>query len=142
MTDWMALPPPQPDPDFDTAPFWEATADGRLAMCRCQSCQLWHYPPLERCRKCAGPTAFEPVTGSGTISTFIVQRQGAIVGYFKDLPYAVALVDLDEQPNLRLPGRIVDIDVDDVVIGMRVNARLEALPGGDFTVPVWVPDLT
>lgn len=137
--DWATLPPPQPDPDFDTVPFWDATADGRLAMCRCQACGLWHQPPLERCRRCAGPTTFEPVGGEGTIFTFIVQRQPAVVGYFDQVPYAVALVELDEQLGLRLPGRVVDIDPDDVAIGMRVRARIDQLPGGDYRVPVWTP---
>ena len=53
MTDALSIPP-QPVPDADTAPFWAATAAGRLAMCRCQSCGLWLQPPLERCRACAG----------------------------------------------------------------------------------------
>jgi hypothetical protein len=138
--DWSALPPPQPLPDPDTEPFWQATAEGQLAMCRCTDCGLWQQPPLERCRRCDGPTAFEPVAGSGTIYTFIVQRQPAVVGYFDQVPYTVALVDLDEQPGLRLPGRVVDVDPDDVRIGMRVKARIEPLPGGDFYVPVWMPD--
>ena len=135
--DWAQLPPPQPEPTVDTEGFWEATAAGRLSLCRCQACGLWHQPPLERCRHCAGPTGFEPVSGSGTIYTFIVQRQPAVVGYFDRVPYAVAIVELDEQPGLRLTGRVVDIDVDDVAIGMRVQARIEPLPGGDFHVPVW-----
>lgn len=48
-----------------------------------------------------------------------MQRQPAVVGYFDQDPYAVALVDIDEQPGVRLPGRVVDIDPDDVTIGMR-----------------------
>lgn len=55
-------------------------------------------------------------------------------------PYAVALVDLDEQPGLRLPGRMVAAD--DVQIGMRVQARIEDLRGGDFRVVVFAPAVT
>ena len=137
--DWSRLPPPQPDPDLDARGFWEATAAGELRLCRCQTCGLWHHPPLEHCRSCAAPTAFETVAGSGTVSTFIVQRQPAVVGYFDQVPYAVAIVELDEQPGLRLTGRVLDIDVDDVRIGLRVTARVVPLPGGDFHVPVFVP---
>jgi hypothetical protein len=70
----------------------------------------------------------------------VIQRQPAVVGYFDKVPYAVALVDIDEQPGLRLPGRVLDIDPDAVAIGMSVSARLDPLPGGDFVVPVWVPN--
>jgi uncharacterized protein len=137
--DWATLPPPQPAPDFDTEPFWQSAADGRLMMCRCQKCGNWHQPPLERCRRCAAPTEFEPISGNGTVYTFIVQRQPAVVGYFDQVPYVVALVDLDEQPGVRLPGRLVDIDPDEVAIGMRVTAHIVDLPGGNFRIPVFRP---
>lgn len=138
-TDWSQLPPPQPDPDLDTQGFWDSTAHGELRLCRCTSCGLWHHPPLEHCRSCAAPTAFEPVAGTGTVYTFIVQRQPAVVGYLDRVPYAVAIVEVDEQPGLRLTGRIVDIDVDEVHIGLRVDSRIEPLPGGGFHIPVFVP---
>lgn len=143
--DWSALPPPQPEPDADTAGFWQATADGELQICRCQVCGHWHQPPLERCRRCAGPTSFEPVSGRGTVSTYIVQRQPAVVGYFDAVPYVVALVDLDEQAGLRLPGRVVGADRDTVTIGARVRVRIDDLPSGDhqiqlWHVPVWILD--
>jgi uncharacterized protein len=137
--DWTQLPPPQPAPDLDTQAFWDATARGELRLCRCQSCGLWHHPPRAQCRHCAAPTAFEPVSGRGSIYTFIVQRQPAVVGYSEKVPYAVAIVELDEQPGLRLTGRVDGGDVDDVHIGMRVAARLDPLPGGDFRVPVFIP---
>ena len=137
--DWSKLPPPQPLPDLDAAGFWQATAEGHLQLCRCQSCAWWHSPPLERCRMCAEPTAYETVAGTGTIYTFIVQRQPAVVGFFDQVPYAVALVELDEQPGLRLPGLVVDTDPDDVAIGMRVEVDLRPLAGGDFSVAVWRP---
>jgi uncharacterized OB-fold protein len=137
--DWTQLPPPQPAPDLDTQGFWDATARGELELCRCQSCGLWHHPPREHCRRCAAATAFEPIGGRGSIHTFIVQRQPAVVGFFDKVPYAVAIVELDEQPGLRLTGRVADIGVDDVHIGLRVAARLDALPGGDFRVPVFIP---
>jgi len=132
--------PPQPRPDADSAAFWAATAAGRLAMCRCQECRLWLQPPLERCRRCAGATAFEPIAGTGSIYSFIVQRQAAVPGYLDQIPYVVGVVQLDEQPRLRLPGRIVGIAPEEVVCDLRVRAELVPLPGGAFTVPVFRPD--
>ncbi|MFA7324409.1 MAG: OB-fold domain-containing protein [Candidatus Nanopelagicales bacterium] len=135
----MASVPVQPRPDTDTAPFWQATAEGRLAMCRCQDCGLWHQPPLERCRSCAGLTAFEEVSGLGTVYSFIVQWHPAVPGYLDDLPYAVGVIELAEQQRLRLPGRIVGIDHADIACGMPVRTVLEPLPGGDFVVPLFRP---
>ena len=141
MTDTIAYPP-QPAPDADTDGFWQATSEGRLAMCRCQECGLWHMPPLERCRVCAGATAFQEVAGTGTLYSFIVQHHPAISGYTEDLPYAVGLVELDEQPGLRLPTRIVGIDSANIVCDMRLQVAFEKLPGGDYVVPVFEPEST
>jgi uncharacterized OB-fold protein len=94
-------------------------------------------PPLDACRKCAAPTHFTEVSGAGSVYTFIVQRQAAVSGYLHNLPYVVGIIELDEQAGLRLPGRIVDIAPDDVVCGLRVQAELEPLPGGNYMVPVF-----
>jgi uncharacterized protein len=131
--------PPQPVPDVDTEGFWAATADGRLALCRCTACGLWLQPPMERCRRCAAPTAYEDVAGTGTVYSFIVQRQPSVVGYLDALPYVVALVELDEQPGLRLPSRLVGVEPEAVHVGMRVRAELVGLPGGDYKIPVFHP---
>lgn len=138
MTDSLSLPP-QPVPDADTEAFWQAASAGRLALCRCRSCRLWMQPPLERCRACAGPTAFEDVAGTGVLYSFIVQHRPTVPGYLDSTPYVVGLVELDEQPGLRLPARIVGIEPDRVTCGMAVRAELVALPGGDFRVPVFRP---
>jgi uncharacterized OB-fold protein len=131
--------PPQPLPDADTEPFWRSLADGRLSMCRCRSCGLWLQPPLERCRRCAGETAFESVAGTGRIHSFITQRRPSVVGYLDGAPYVVALVELDEQPGLRLPARIVGIPVEEVRCEMRVRGEVRDLPGGGFAVAVFTP---
>lgn len=131
--------PPQPSPDVDSAPFWEATAEGRLALCRCVDCGLWLQPPLERCRRCAGATRFEDVAGTGTVYSFIVQRQPSVVGYIDAVPYVVALVELDDQPDLRLAARIVAVEPEHMSVGMRVVAEIVPLPGGDYNVPVFKP---
>jgi uncharacterized protein len=131
--------PPQPAPDPDSAGFWKATANGQLSLCRCTACGLWMQPPLERCRKCNNVTEYQPIAGTGEVHSFIVQHRGVTVGYIDNVPYVVGIIEFDEQKGLRLPARVVDIAPQDVRVGMRVTARLERLPGGDFVVPVFVP---
>lgn len=131
--------PPQPAPDADSEGFWQATAEGRLALCRCRSCRLWLQPPLERCRRCAGETTFEPVTGRGRLHSFIVVRHPSVPGYLDQLPYVVGLVELEEQDGLRLPGRVVGVEPDEVGVGQSVEAELVPLPGGDRRVAVFRP---
>lgn len=118
--------PPVPVADPESASFWAALSDGRLDMCRCteSECRRWLQPPLERCRWCAGPTAFEPVTGRGTVFSYIVVRHQAIPGFVP--PYVVAMVQLDEQRDLRLTG-VLDLDVERVTIGMAVRAHIREI---------------
>jgi len=129
--------PPQPAPDFDSEGFWRATAEGRLALCRCRECRTWLQPPLERCKRCAGPTGFEPVSGRGTIYSFIVSRHPCCPGYLDATPYVVALIDLEEQEGLRLPARLLDVEPAAVRIGDRAIVAITDLPGGDFRIPTF-----
>lgn len=131
--------PPQPQPDVDTAPFWSATTAGELAICRCTQCGLWLQPPAERCRSCAGPTRFEPVGGDGMLFSFIVAHQPSSPGYLDELPYAIGLVELAEQPGLRLPMRVVGAEAASLAVGAAVRVELEDLRGADVKVPVARP---
>jgi uncharacterized OB-fold protein len=137
VTEVVADVPPQPLPDPDTEGFWQATARGELAICRCQACGRWQHPPVERCPECAGPTAFEPVGGEGSVFSFIVANRASVPGFAQFVPYAVALVELDEQPGLRVVSRLAGIDPHAVEIGMRVRAEIVDLPGGDYRVAVF-----
>ena len=131
--------PPQPRPDVDTEGFWQATERGELALCRCRTCRRWQHPPVERCRECGDPTSFEPVSGAGTVFSFIVANRASVPGFSELAPYVVALVELDEQPGLRLASRLAGIDAHEVEIGMRVEAEIEALPGGNYHIPIFRP---
>jgi uncharacterized OB-fold protein len=132
-----APPPPQPVPDVDTAPFWAAAGEGRLALCRCQACRLWLQPPLERCRRCGGETGFETATGTGEIYSFIVIHHPSVPAFVHRLPYVVALIDLVE--SIRLPGRLVGVEPAAVRIGQAVRAEFETLPGASEPAVVFRP---
>ncbi len=115
------LSPPLPVPDPDSAGYWQATREGRLALCRCQECRRWLHPALERCRHCDGKTDFEEASGQGTVFSFIVVRHQAVPGH--RVPYVVGIIELAEQPGLHLSA-IVDADPAAVTVGAPVRARL------------------
>jgi uncharacterized OB-fold protein len=132
-------PPPQPVPDPDSAGFWEATARGELALRRCQQCRTWCHLPLERCRRCGAPTEYEPVSGKGFLYSFIVVHQPAVPGYRDRLPYVVGLVELAEQPGLRLATRLESVEPADLRVGQQLQVRIVDHPGGTYRIPVFVP---
>jgi len=125
--------PPHPAPDPDTEGYWEATAAGRLSVARCVVCRTWHHPPCERCPACAGEVAFQPLSGRGTVFGVVAVHQPTVPGYLQDLPYDVALVELDEQPGLRIPVRVPEHG--SLAIGDRVELALGELRGSPYRVP-------
>jgi len=129
--------PPQPLPDVDSRGFWEATSRGELAICRCQRCRTWMHPPQERCRACAAPTAFEPISGRGRIHSFIVAHRASVPGLGAG-PHVIVLVEFDETPGIRLTGMLVGIAPSDVRIGEAVAARIVDVPGGPYRAPEFV----
>ncbi|HEY1973048.1 MAG TPA: OB-fold domain-containing protein [Pseudonocardia sp.] len=131
--------PPQPTPNPDTDGFWSATALGRLELCWCAACERYLHPPLERCRDCAGRTGFLAVSGAGVLYSYIVVHRAVAPGYADRPGHVIGLVELVEQPGLRLPTQLPDVDASDLWIGMPMTAELVALPGGEFTVPVFRP---
>jgi uncharacterized OB-fold protein len=116
--------------------FWESGQDDRLRFLQCADCALWIHPPLPRCPRCLGRRISpEAVAGTGTVHTYTVNHQP----WFTDPapPYAIAIVSLDEQADLRLTTRLVDVDPDVVTIGMRVQVRFEHRE--DVWLPLFAP---
>jgi uncharacterized OB-fold protein len=116
--------------------FWTGGTRGELLIQRCQSCGVWVLPPTDRCTACGGELRAEPVSGRGTVFTFTVNRHPFNPAV--PLPYVIALVELEEQPGLRLVTNIVGCDPDAVVIDMPVRVRFE--DRGEVFVPVFEPD--
>ena len=95
------------------------------------------HPPTRWCAHCGDETRPEAVSGRGEIFTFTVNRHT----YHPEVPppYVVALIELIEQPGLRVMANVVNCDVDDVVIGMRVRVAFERA-SAEAWVPVFEPE--
>jgi uncharacterized OB-fold protein len=104
-------------------------------MQRCASCQRWQHPPNPVCSHCLSrDVAFHPVSGDGTVYSFTVNHQPWLPHLTE--PFAVIVVELDEQPGLRFVSRLVNTPVDDVTVGMRVSVVFEPL-GDDLYAPLF-----
>jgi uncharacterized protein len=121
---------PIPVPDRLTAGFWSAAAEGRLVMQRCSDCRHWQHPPGPICRRCySTAVGFEPVSGRGRVYTYTVTHHRVVSG-FDDVPYAIALVELDEQMGLRMLANLPGVPLDSIQVGMAVEVLFETLPDG------------
>ena len=117
---------PRPDlNDAATAPYWEAAARHELALPRCDGCGLVFFPPRELCPGCWGVNmSWQTMSGRGTVWTFTeVHVPFYDDTWADDVPYVVAVIELDEGP--RLLANLVEPDMDRLVIGDRVEATFE-----------------
>lgn len=121
----MKGPRPLPLPDSETAFFWEGCARGELRILRCKACRRWIHYPKPRCPACgSADLAPERTSGRGTVYSFTVTHQ-AVPGY--EPPFAVVLVELEEQRGLRLVTSLVDTPPDEVRIGTPVEVEFRAV---------------
>ena len=71
------------------------------------------------------------MSGRARVATFTVNHQPWYPGM--DPPYVIAIVEIEEQADVRLMTNIVSCDVEDVKIGMPVTVRFE------HQDDVWIP---
>jgi hypothetical protein len=116
-------------------PFWEAASRGELLIQRCPSGHRQFYPRAV-CKVCGADPEWEPASGRGTVHTFTIIRQQHARPFRDELPYVVAMVELDE--GVRMMGNITDCAVDEVRIGMPVEVHMAAAEPG-VGVPFWRP---
>lgn len=113
---------PLPVPISLSQPFWDAVRDHRLTVQRCRTCGRWEWTPTEFCGYCHTETLeWTPVSGNGTVYAYSVVSRPQTPGF--TAPYVVAIVRLDE--GVRMLSTLVDVDPDDVRIGMDVVVTFE-----------------
>jgi acetyl-CoA acetyltransferase/uncharacterized OB-fold protein len=129
---FRVLPRVTPETEF----FWTSGADGQLRFLACSSCGLIVHPPGPICPACLTRTLRpEPVSGRATVATYTINHQPWIPGF--DPPYVVAVVEIDEQPAVRLMTNLVGCGIDDVRIGLAVQVRFERRD--DVWLPLFEP---
>lgn len=120
--------------------FWTGGARGELRFWRCQECGFYIHPPQPLCPMChAKNLRTESVSGRATLASFSVNHQPWMPG--PELPFVVAIVEIDEQPSVRLTTNLVNCAPGDARIGMPVRVTFErhADPGGDVYIPLFEP---
>lgn len=121
----------RPLPNLDdqlTAPFWAAAAEHKVVVQACASCGYLRWPPGPLCPQCqAEGGAWTEVAPTGTLWSFAVYHRALDPAFADDVPYTVALVELDAGP--RMYGRMSG-DPQTMVPQARVRATFsEVAPG-------------
>lgn len=99
------LMPVQPRRTRFTERFWQSLEQGELSTTRCEGCAHISFPPKPHCPDCGGrKIEWVTLSGHGTLYS-LTQIHVAPTMFAADVPYAVAIVDLDE--GVRLVTRLL-----------------------------------
>jgi uncharacterized OB-fold protein len=121
MTD-PARPLPKPAPE--SRPFWESCRKHELRLQRCGRCNAYRFPPGVLCPECwSTDCEWVRVSGRGKVYSFVVYHRAYHPAFATELPYLVAVVELDEGP--RLTTNIVGCNPGAVHCGMAVDVVFE-----------------
>ena len=116
--------------------FWTAGADGRLRIQGCTECAALVHPPVPICPSCRSrkwtPTI---VSGRAVVVGYTINAHPWLPGF--DPPYVVAVVALEEDPDVRLTTNIVGCEPEDVHIDQEVAVRFEKHE--DVWLPLFAP---
>jgi uncharacterized OB-fold protein len=129
----MAYRKPLPRIDEESRGWWEALARHELYFQRCRDCGMRRLYPRALCPAClSSATEWVRASGRGTIYTFTATHQNQAAGFREELPYVLAIVELEEGP--RLMTNVVGCAPDAVRIGMPVEVVFD-----DVTPEVTLP---
>lgn len=134
----------EPPVGAESAPFWEATREGRLLVQWCTRCDRGIFYPRAFCPYCGGgadeaadaadgtggPLEWREASGRATVYAAGVEYRPEAAGasFANGAPFCVALVDLKE--GVRMMTNIVGCPPADVHSGMAVVVTWEPLSDG------------
>jgi uncharacterized protein len=128
---------PLPSITTEAKPFWDAAAQQKLMMQRCQFCAAYVWTPRPSCVDCgSNDLEWTVMSGKGRVYSFTVIRQvvgrAASKAFEPDIPYVIAWIDLEEGP--RMISNVITCPVEDVELGMRVSVIFE-----QQSPEIWLP---
>lgn len=128
---------PRPALRGEERPFFAAAAEGRLVIQRCPVCGRSVFYPRTLCPHChQGTPAWTDASGRATLYSFSVLYRAGHPGFEPDVPYVVAIVELEE--GVRLMANLVNVEPEAIELGMPLAVTFERR-SDDFVVPQFEP---
>ena len=129
------LPTPQPESDF----YWQKAREHELWLRRCDDCGKAYFYPRDICPDCfSRNTSWVQSSGRGTVYTFAIVRRSPHPAFHADIPYVVAIVELED--GVRVPTNLVEVEPDPakVKVGMPVVVTFDDVTE-EMTLPKFKP---
>jgi uncharacterized protein len=128
---------PSPVVDHLSEPFWRGCREDRLLIQACDACATPRFPPGPLCHACGSDRSrWIEASGRGRVYSWIVVRHPIPAEiYASEVPYVVALVELDE--GVRMPTNLVGCAPEALTADMRVEVCFRDV--GDVRLPQFRP---
>lgn len=128
---------PSPVPDEVSAPFFAGLAEGELRVQTCADCGL-SVLAEHVCPRCHGERLhWRAASGCGRLHSFTILHLAYDAAFAGELPYAAAVVELEEGP--RLFAAVLGIDPGNLELGMALKCEAATLSSG-VAVPAFRAD--
>jgi uncharacterized OB-fold protein len=133
----MEYKKPIPVPSQESQPYWDGLRDKKLTMPRCDDCKHHWFPPSLLCPKCNSPKwSWTKVSGRGRIFSYVVYHRVYHPAFAGEVPYAVAVIELDEGP--RMYSNVIGVPPEQLSCDMKVEVAYEPITD-DITLPKFRP---
>ena len=130
---------PLPQPDAETKGWWDALRRHELVIQECAACQRLRHPPHSVCPACGSEErTWRTMNGTATLYSYVVVHRPTLPSWRESVPYNIAVVTLDDAPEIRLHGNVVDVDDDELAIGLPLVAVFDDVTADD-TLLRWRP---
>lgn len=117
---------PVPVPDNVTEKFWEAAKEKRLLIQQCGGCGARQFLPQSYCRSCLGENLeWIEASGRGKIYSYTVVHRPPTARFEADVPYVVALIELEE--GVRMMSNVVGVNPEAVRVDMPVEVVFDEI---------------
>lgn len=128
---------PAPERDALNTPYWDSLTQGVLSYQHCNSCGHTWLPARTECPHCLeADWRWKAAAGGARLISWVVYHMSYHPAFHNRLPYAVAIVELDEGP--RLISNVIGVDdAESLKIDQRLRLIIEDESG--TAVPRFTP---
>ena len=126
---------PLPSPSMVSQPFWDSCSRRELTFQRCNNCQGITFIPQPACTHCLSTElGWEKSEGKGSIYSWTVVWRPQTPDF--EIPYAIAIIDVDE--GYQMMTNIIGVDPKNLTVGQRVEVSFHKM-SDEITMPYFKP---
>ncbi len=128
-----AHPKPLPIVTDENRPYWEGCRQGKLLLQHCQQCHQYQFYPRLYCMQCGSDKLqWAEASGRGRIYSYTIIHRNKTPEFVQDVPYNVAIIQLDEGP--RMMANIVGSDNSQLGVDLPVTVVFDPVTD-EISVP-------